>query len=215
MFVLNLILQIATLITGLVYHSSVRPAVYRSFLFVIGLSILNESLSNAGFYTHIGISKLLFYNAFFSIQLFVYGRIFYTVFVPVHKKIFIKTVLTLLLAAIVSVIYKGFYSFNPYFLSILSIGLILFASIYLYEIYQKEEIYYLKADPVFWFSIGIIIANFFFLLFVNAVHVASFKNSSSAKTVFKGLNTLGNIFYYVFLITSVLCSKLFRKQVGI
>lgn len=215
MFIINYIFEFCPLLIGLTFYKKIRPPFYRLILLVLLITVINEGCSHFDVYHTLRIPISFFYNIFFLFQLVVFFIIF---FLSLDRKLYKKIAVIIFISSLILSLYFlnhiGWTEFNPLFIDSVSGCLISLGFLYFISIYQKE-VHLLKTDSLFWFSTGVIIVNFFLLLFVNAVLIDAFRNDPNSIFIFKILNTVGNFVYYSCLTISVLCSSQLRNQDGI
>lgn len=215
MFYLTYVFEISALLTGLVFFSRIKPVIYRLIVPVLLLTVINEGFAHYGVYKSWHQPKILFYTIFFILQIIVYAVIYYLNYnSSKYRNIIAIVSVTSIITGIIFLRIYGIFSFNPYFIDAIALGLVMMASLYLYSLQANDRVYYPAKDSLFWFSIALIIANFFLLLFVNAVFVESFKSDKSSQEIFSTLNSIGNVFYYSCIIISMLCSSQSLRRVG-
>lgn len=215
MFYLTYVFEILAVLTGLIFFSKIKPVTYRLIVPVLLLTVFNEGFAHYGLYRSWGLPKLFFYSIFFLIQIISYSAIYYqNIRTGKLKNTVVLICIISVVSAIVFLRLYGLFNFNPYFIDIIALGLVLMASLYLYSLQQNDKVYYPGRDPLFWFSVALIIVNFFLLLFVNAVFVDAFKNDKNSQEIFSTLNSIGNVFYYGCIIISILCSTRLLRPVG-
>jgi hypothetical protein len=215
MFELTLILEIISLIVGLIFFNKIKPTILKLMVFLLLVTIINEASSRYGVYKKLEISKMIFYNSFLLLQFVIISCILINTIGNGKNRFFISYFFVfILLVGIFLILKEGYSKLSPNFISILSIGILCFGFFYLFDIYQSEKILFFKTGSIFWFSIGLIVSNFFLLLFINAIRIKSFNKTSESFEVYQLINSVGNIFYYLCLCYSFICSSIFRKQVG-
>lgn len=213
MFELTYILENIALASGIIFFRLISPASYRLIVLLMLLTVLNEGMSHYGFYKNMGISKIVFYNIFFLLEYIIVAIIYLP---EVYSKKFYLTFFFIgLLLCILSLHSEGIALLSPNFISIVCIGLVLFPLFYLTELSRRNEIVQFKFHSLFFFSIGIIVAQLFLLFYINAKRVESFRNDNSALFLFRMLNTIGNIIYYLCICYSFLCKYIYQKRAGI
>ncbi|MET0464433.1 MAG: hypothetical protein ABW007_14810 [Chitinophagaceae bacterium] len=207
MFYITYVLEISAFLTGLIFLQRVRPVIYRTVIIVLLLSVVNEGLAHYKIYQQWNVSKHIFYNSFFLIELAIFSLIFYK---ALQDRAYQKKILTVavagMIAVVVAIVTNGFVPFNPFLIDAVIISIIFQAGLYLYLRNAGQKVYDLTADPLFWFSSGVILVNVFLLLAVNAIFIDAFKADSMSKSIISTLNTIGNLVYYAFIIISMLCS---------
>jgi hypothetical protein len=215
MFYLNFISEILALATGLFLFKKIAPVALRLLVLILIFTVINEGFAYFKVYNKAGINKSYFYNVFFVVELISFFLIYYLTYQSRKYKRFIVAIFIFsTTVALYFLLTKGAGGFNPFFLNAVCFCLLVFGFAYFYFIYNSPEVNNISRDPLFWFSTGIIVANFIHLLFVNATFIESFKNNPGSKQVFQTINTVGNLFYYGCIITSFICSSRYRRQVG-
>ncbi|MBI3139723.1 MAG: hypothetical protein HYZ15_14185 [Sphingobacteriales bacterium] len=213
MFEITFVLEIMAFITGLVFFKKIGPAPYRLAVFLLGITVLNEGLSHYGVYRHSGWNKIIFYQGFFLVEYIIIGIIFISV---IRNR---KSALLLMLADLfVSCFFlsrEGAAVFNVNYITAICTGLLLLSVFYLTELVYANQVIDLKAHSLFIFSVGLIVAQLFLLFYVNAKRVESFRNDPHAIGVFRLLNLMGNLVYYLCICYSFICGLLYPRRVGI
>ncbi len=215
MFEITLLLELSALIVGLLFIRTIFPRTYVPIIGILFLSVLNESLSHYGFYNAIGLPKPIAYNSFFLIEFliisFIYLKEFINLDLPAKRTLLIVFV-PVFIGLLILFSIRGLSSYDPDSISIMSGWLIVIPIIYLIEIYNREKIFNFKYSSIFWFSVGLIVVQFFLLLYINARRIDSFVADKNRIEIFKVLNTIGNLIYYSCLIYSFICTSLSRRQ---
>lgn len=215
-FYINYIAEFAAFATGISLYSKLSPVSYRLLVFVLFLTVVNEGCSYFGFYYSIGVNKGYFYNGFFLTELIAFFFIFRTIyFEDRYKRAAQWIILPAVPTAIFFLFRSGLHSFSPMFINVISIALIAFGLLYVHSVYKLERVHRLRSDPAFWLSLGVVLVNFFLLLFANATYVDAFRTDPTSAFVFRLLNTIGNIFYYGCLILCFVCSYSLHRRAGI
>lgn len=213
MFEITFGLEILAFFTGLIYYKQINPVIYRLLIPFLLITVLNEGFSHYGLYTKLGLRKVIFYNVFFFVEMLVVGIIYLSVLGK--RKLLFGSVFTLInVVAIVLLIKNDIQKISPDYISVICITLIVFGICYLYDLYISNKKLRLKGDPLFWFTIGLIVAQFLLFFFINAKRIESFKNDKSSLMIFRLFNTIGNIFYYLCICYSFICTSLFQRRVG-
>jgi len=215
MFEFTLFLECTALTLGLIFFKRIKPGVYRVIVLLLLLTVMNEGASYLGLYASTKLKKYTFYNSFFIVQFLIIGYLYASVITNKSIRLFIKSLT--IIVTIISVLLlnsTGFGKLNIDFITLNSSILIVYGILYLYTIYKKDSLHNMKTDPVFWFTIGLVIAQFLLLLFINALRIESFRKDENSMNVFKYLNTLGNIIYYFSISYSFLCTSKSLKPAG-
>lgn len=214
MLLLSIILQSFALLTGVFFFNKIKPPVYRIFIIVLLLSTANEIfIFNNGPKLY-DINKQVLYNSFFIVHSIVTFIIFFNCLSLKRRKMYTIFYGLSSILALVFLYLNGMRIFNPFYLSVVSVQIMTGASIYLYQVYKKEEYHQLKTDAIFWYSVGSIIVFFFFFSFLNATHNKAFLKGETGKIIYQILNTIGNLIYYSLIIISFLCSNISQKRSG-
>ncbi len=214
MLLLSVILQAFALLTGVFFFSKIKPPVYRALIIVLFLSASNELfILNNGPQIY-NVNKHILYNTFFIVHSIVTFIIFYNcIYSKLRKKYLIFYCISSLLAITILLLNK-MTVFNPLYLSVICIQIMTGASMYLYQVYKKEEYHQLKTDSLFWYSVGSIIVFFFFFSYLSATHNPAFVKNETGNIIYRVLNTIGNLIYYSLIIMSFLCSNISQKRSG-
>ncbi|PZR27405.1 MAG: hypothetical protein DI535_10335 [Citrobacter freundii] len=215
MFYIILALEALAFLTGLLLFRKIKPVIYRLIVFVLLLTVVNEGLVVFGVYQKWHVPKYLFYNIFFLIQLIVFLLIFYFSYEKQRAKLVTGLIgIAGIVVSSLALQKHGIMGFNPYFVDSIAGSIILLGCSYLYFQQAKEKLYHPTKDPLFWFSSGLIIANFFLLLFISATFLKSFTAEATSTKIVFTLTSIGNLLYYSFIIISMLCSSRSPKLVG-
>jgi hypothetical protein len=177
------------------------------------LTIINEGFSHYGFYANYHLNKLIFYNVYFFVQVLIIGTIYFSVFTRRKNKLSLYVFILILSIEMILLISTA-EKLNPDYITMICLTLVILAFYYLYDIYVAGKILSLKTDPIFWFSIGLIIAQFLFLFYINAKRIDSFRNDKNSLAIFRSLNAVGNVIYYLCICYSFLCTSIFRRRAG-
>lgn len=214
MFEVTFGLEILAFLTGLICFTQISPIIYRLTVLLLLITVINEALSHYKVYAEWKLSKLIFYNIFFLLQIIIIGIIYFSVS---GRKIKIVVSLFLVLTIISAVVLfsenKGS-SLNPNYISFICITAVFFGVSYLFNIFMEEKILKLSNNPLFWFSIGLVVAQSLLLFYINAKRVDSFQKDPNTLIVFRTFNMIGNIVYYLCICYSFICTLIFRKRVG-
>lgn len=214
MLLLSVILQAFAFLTGVFFFSKIKPPFYRLLIIVLLLSTSNELfILNNGPKTY-GVNKNILYNTFFIVQSVVSFIIFYKALYPIRRKKYVIFYGISSLLALTFLVINKMTVFNPLYLSVVCIQVMTGASMYLYQVYKKEEYHQLKTDSLFWYSVGSIIVFFFFFSYLSATHNPAFMKNETGNIIYRVLNTIGNLIYYSLIIMSFLCSNISQKRSG-
>ena len=193
MFYISYIFEFLAFSTGLYFYRKIQPVVYRYSIIILLLTVINEALAHFKVYDRAGINKSYLYNSFFLIELVVFFLIYYFFYRQnFHYKYMAIGIVIFILSISVAIFFlmlNGARKFNPFFLNATSFCLIALGFLYYIFIYKANTVIELKKNPLFWFSTGLIIANFIHLLFINATFIESFRTNPNSKEVFSILNT--------------------------
>ncbi|MCG2613919.1 hypothetical protein LZZ85_06485 [Terrimonas sp. NA20] len=215
MFYIIFALETLAFLTGLILFRKIKPVIYRVIVFILLITVVNEGMVVFGVYQNWGVSKHLFYNIFFIIQLIAFLFIFYFSYEERRAKLLTGLIgVAGIVASSLMLERYGTMGFNPYLVNSVAGTIILLACTYLYFQQAKEKVYHPKQDPLFWFSSGLIVANFFLLLFISATFLKSFTAEATSTKIVIMLTGIGNLLYYSFIIISMLCSSRSPKLVG-
>jgi hypothetical protein len=216
MFEFNFGLEIIAFLTGLIFYKKIKPVIYRLVVPFLLVTIINEGLTNYGFYASKHLNKYILLNLFFLLEFIVLGIIYCkTASSFKANKLIIAIFSFSLIIQIILLLKIRAASFDPNYITLLSLTIIFFSFHYLYSIHLSTVVFDTKSDPMFWFSIGSIVVQFLLLLFINSLRIERFRNNPDTVAVFKSLNTIGNIFYYSCICYSFLCTSIFRRKAGI
>lgn len=211
MFEITYSLEILSFLTGLVFFKKINPPVYRLFVFFLFVTILNETLSYYKFYASHNLNKLTFFNLFFLLQFIIIG-IIYSI---ASSNKFVRLFFGMALLISLYLLFKtGLTVLSPDYITAICVGLIILAFSYLFILYSNGDISNLKNNSLLFFSIGLVVAQFLLLLYINAKRIDSFKSDINSLLLFKLFNTIGNIIYYLLVIYSFICTSIFRRQAG-
>ena len=214
MFEISFAFEIISFLTGLILIKNISPVVYRLIIPVLAITVINEGLSHYGFYKQSGIDKVIVYNLFFFFQFIIVGIIYLSILRnDKNSRTILFFFFSVIVTAVLFLIIKPVNRLNPDYITIMCGALIVLGFYYLYHIYSTGMANDLKSNSVLWFTFGMIIAQFLFLLFINALRIDSFRRDESSINVFKTLNTIGNFFYYLCIIYSFLCGLIFHRRV--
>jgi hypothetical protein len=213
MFEVNFGLEILAMLTGLIFFRKIKPVIYRLLVPFLFISVLNEGLTQYGFYARMNWDKKVVFNFYFLLEFIVIGIIYLVVLYrhKARKQLFIFFILALIVQ-VVFLVAGGLSPLNPDHVSVGCAALIIFDFYYLHSIYTSEKLLNLRSNPLFWFSIGLIISQFLLLFFINAIRIDSFRKDSSSMTIFQALNTLANFIYYLCICYSFLCTFLYSRS---
>lgn len=216
LFYINYIIEFAAFATGISLYSRLSPVSYRLLVLVLFLTVVNEGCSYFGIYHSIGVNKGYFYNGFFLVELIALFFVFKTIyFEDKYRQIAQWIILLAVPVAIFFLLRSGLHSFSPMFINVISTALITFGLLYVHSVYKLERVHRLRLDAGFWLSVGVVLVNFFLLLFANATYVDAFRTDPTSAFVFRLLNTTGNILYYGCLIICFVCSYSLHRRAGI
>lgn len=215
MLLLSIILQSFALLTGVFFFNKIKPPVYRIFILVLLLSTANEIFIFNNGPQEYQVNKQVLYNSFFIVHSIVTFIIFFTCLSLKRKKNYAVFYGISGVLALFFLYQNGMKVFNPFYLSVVAVQIMAGASMYLHQVYKKEEYHQLKTDAIFWYSVGSIIVFFFFFSFLNATHNKAFLKGETGKIIYQILNTIGNLIYYSLIIISFLCSNISQKRNGI
>jgi hypothetical protein len=216
MFKVTFLMEVCALFTGIIFFKKILPVIYRIMVFLILITVANESCSYFGLYRQLSLNKLFFYNPFILTQYLVICFIYLKS--GIFKKNFVLLKIFVLLIGVISILLldlDGFGKLSPNFISILSFVILFFAFYYLIKLYISNKVVGFRVEPLFWFSVGLVVSNLVLILFVNALRIENFNMSKESVTVFGYLISISNIFYYLCICYSFLCTSIYRKQVGI
>jgi hypothetical protein len=213
MFYISYFFECSALLTGLWLLKQPQHFSLKLLTILLLITVINEGFSYFGFYRSIGLNKTYAYETFFILQSLVFYLLFYNS-LPQKKQKLATTVISifLILCQIIALFIRGTNKLNAYFLNFVCIHMIFLGFIYYNHIYTINKVHKIYKDPFFWIATGMLIVNFIHLFFVNATLIKSFANNLASKSIFKSLNTFGNIFYYSLLIYSLICSSKFQKR---
>lgn len=212
MFEITYSLEILAFLTGLIFLKKINPKIYRLFVIFLFITVINETLSYYKFYAAYGLSKLLFFNLYFLLQFIIIG-IIYSFASPSNS--FIKWFFGIFLISVILLLWEtGLYVLNPNYITVICSGLIILAFCYLFILYSSGDISRLKSNSLLFFSIGLVVAQFLLLLYINAKRIDSFKSDTNSLFLFKLFNTIGNVIYYLLIIYSFICTSISRRQAG-
>jgi hypothetical protein len=214
MFYVSYFFECAALLAGFVLLSRLQHFFLEALIILLLITVINEGCSYFGVYRTLNFNKNYAYEVFFIIQ----SVIFYLIFnqalpLKTHKQIITAVTICLISFQLLALILVGFDKLNPYFLNFVCIHMIFIGFMYYYYVYNTNKIINIYNDPFFWIATGLVLVNFIHLFFVNATLIKSFANNPSSKSIFKSLNTFGNILYYSLLIYAFICSSKFQKGV--
>jgi hypothetical protein len=213
MFEITFALEIITFTTGLIFYNKINPVVYRLFIILLFFTIINEGFSHYKIYASNNLNKLTFYNSFFLLQ-FIIISIIFAIASPPNK--FMKWISIFFFICAVILLFKtGISVLSPDYITLICLGQIVLAFCYLFLLYNHGNISNLKVNSLLFFSIGLIVALFLLLLYINAKRIDSFKSDTNSLLIFKSFNTAGNIIYYLLILYSFICTSIFRQRVGI
>ena len=212
MFEISFILQLLSIAFGLVLYNRIKPVVLKLLIPLIILGAINEGFSYWGLYKGMKINKLIIYNLYFIFQFIIIGVIHIVI---LKRYIKLKKLITIFLILLFIV---GFFFLNnnlkqldPNAITMASLSLLVSGIILLFKLNVVEETIFLKTSAIFWFTVGMIIAQTFLILFINALRVDDFRNDINSMMIFKLLNTVGNVFYYLLICLSFFCSWRYRQ----
>lgn len=212
MFEITIALEIIAFIIGLICFKVIKPTIYRLVILMLFATVVNECCVRFNIYASIGINKIQCYNIFFQFQYIILAIIY--VANLKQGKVSIGIAIFFLILSTFFLIKGGLSNISPNYISVICISLLVLPFLYLYELYAYSNLLNLKKDSLFFFSIGLITAQFLLLLYINARRIDDFVHDKYWLTIFKSLNTAGNIIYYSLIIYSYKCSFIFLRRVG-
>ncbi len=212
MLLVEHLFQVIALISGLIAWKQIRPAYLRLIVFILALTVVNESFVEPYIDATKVTSADLAYNIFSFFDMAVWLYIFYRI----HKQSRISGyVLALTTALFVYSIYDIYANTTWYKLHIISMmtysfSIIMLAFIYLFRTLSLR-FHDFRNNPLFWVSAACVI--YHSLLFYNffTLTLYDYWEWDNAILVYDLIQLLDNIFYYGLLtITFVVC--IFYRQ---
>lgn len=214
MFETTFTLEVLAFLTGLSFYKKVKPVPYRLMIFLLFITVINEGLSHYGLYSKYRFNKLMFYNCFFLLQATIIGVVYFSSYSIKRAKFLFYLFVLLVIFGLLMLFRDGIGVLNPDYISAICLAIVILGLYYLYYIYMYGNIINLRIDSMFWFTIGLTIAHFILLFYINAKRIESFRDDKNSLIIFRSLNTVGNIFYYLCIIYSFICGSIFRQRAG-
>jgi hypothetical protein len=211
-FFINYFLELAAFLIGLVLYRKLQPGVFKLLVLLLCITVINEGFSYWGFYKQIQIKKTLIYAFFFIIECTIFWQLF-LVKQESSRSFFYHIIFALVVA--LQGFFLGRYGYqrmNSPFLNVVCLYAIFLGGNYYYKLYVTQQYFDITKDPFFWLATGIVIVNFIHLFYVNAILIKSFSTDPNRVSIFKHLNTIGNVIYYPLLIKTLVCSSKLQKQ---
>lgn len=212
-FLINYSLELAAFLTGLVLYRKLQPGVFRLLVLLLFLTVVNEGLSYLGFYAQIHVKKTLVYAIFFITECVIFWQVFLVKQENGRRGLYHFIFVLAIIMQIFFLFRYGYHRMNSAFLNVVCCYIVFLGVNYYYKLYAAEQYFEITKDPFFWLATGIIIVNFVHLFYVNAILLEAFRNDPNRISIFKNLNTIGNVIYYPLLIKALLCSSKLQKQV--
>ncbi len=211
-FHLNYFLELSAFLTGLALYRKLQPGSFKLLVLLLFLTVVNEGLAYWGVYSKIPVKKTLVYAIFFIIECTVLWRIFAVKQKAKTQWVYHGVFLLAISLQLFFLFRYGYQRMNSPFLNVVCCFAVFLGVSYYYKLYAAQQYTDITKDPYFWLATGIIIVNFVHLFYVNAILLNAFRNDPNRFTIFKNLNTIGNVIYYPLLIKALLCSSKLQKQ---
>lgn len=212
MFEITFVLEILAMLTGLILYKKIKPVIYKLMIVLLVITVWNEGSSYYGLHDLLQLNKKASYNLFFLVEFVIIAIIYSTA--ANNSPVFIAFNVVVFLTAISLLIVSGLYQISPDYVSLICGSLILSGFYQLYKTYINGDLSNLREDPLLYFTIGLIVAQFFLLFYINAKRIDSFREDKSWLTVFRALTTVGNIIYYLLISYSFICTSIYRRRAG-
>lgn len=206
------IFQIVALLSSIFAWGYIRPTYLRTIIFILALTVVNESLIEPYIDKTKITSNDLGYNIFSFFDMAVWLYIFYRI----HKESKLANyIIVLAICLFAYTLYDIYFNTTWYKLHILSMmaysfSIIVLAVIYLYKVLTLR-FHNLGNNPLFWMVAACVI--YHSLLFYNFFTLTSYEywKWANADFVYDLIQLLDNIFYYGLLtVTFVIC--IYYKQ---
>ncbi len=208
------VLEVISFITGLITYKALRPKFLQLIVLILGITVIHECLV-IPYLIRVSPTRInLSYNIFSLIDMLTWIYIFFRILsqTSFRNPVIILSALSILYSLIELTVIKSWFSPHTDSFRFYEISLILFTLFYIY-LTIKEEYHNLLYDPLFWVCCAIIAYHSILFLSFTTIRERNYWHLKNAKEVFRVLQTINNICYYVLLcITFIICKFKFRKK---
>ena len=201
------IFEIIAFIAGLIAYKKIRPAFLKAIVFLLAITVLNESLIIPYLISFKKGSNNFCYNVFSFIDMATWFYVFYKINTKASIRYFIiaGAIVSLSYSFIELIFLKDWQHLHTDSFRIYELIIIFLAIYYFYQVMLKQY-HNIFSDSIFWICAGCFLFHLIFFINLTTLNNGQYWNLKSSAFILKLLQNIANLCYYCCItIAFILC----------